>query len=115
MIPETVGALLAFLGLIAPGLIYQLRRETRRASITETAFREASRVALVSLGLTTAALAAVAIVRAVEPAWIADPGVWLRQGNEYFVAHYRLVLRTAIIVVGLACSLALLADWIVRT
>lgn len=114
MIPETIGAFLGFLGLIAPGLVYQLRRETSRATDPETSFREASRVGLVSLALSIIALSVLAIVLGTHPAWMPDPGAWLRTGEGYFVAHYRLVVRAALVEVALACGLALLADQVVR-
>ena len=114
MIPETIGALLAFLGLVAPGLVYQLLRERSRASVAETAFREASRVALVSLVLTLATFGVLAVARLIKPTWIADPGRWLRQGNSYFVDNYGLVVRTGVIAITIACLFALAADWIVR-
>lgn len=114
MIPETIGAFLAFLALVAPGLVYQLRRESVRASVAETAFREASRVALVSFVLSAAALAALAVVRLIHPAWMPDPGEWLRSGNSYVVRHYRLVVRTAVLAVATSCLLALAADLVQR-
>lgn len=49
MTPQTMGALAAFLALVAPGIVFELRRERRRARRAETAFREAARVALGSL------------------------------------------------------------------
>jgi hypothetical protein len=114
MIPETIGALLAFLGLVAPGLVYLLRRESRQAGVAETAFREASHVALLSLALTAAATAILALVHECRPEWFVDMGAWFRAGNAYVPAHYRLVIRMAVIEVILACLLALLADWLVR-
>ena len=111
MIPDTLGALLAFLGLVAPGLVYQLRREKTRASLTESSFREASRVALVSLSATLTALGVLALLRSAEPTWMPDVGAWLRHGNSYFVDHYRLVFRTALVEVALACALAAAAAW----
>ncbi|MEV0677803.1 DUF6338 family protein [Actinosynnema sp. NPDC050436] len=56
MVPQTLGALLAFLGLAAPGIVFELLRERRRAGLKESAFREAGRVALGSLGFTALAL-----------------------------------------------------------
>jgi hypothetical protein len=114
VIPETVGALVAFLGLIAPGLVFQLRRESRQAALKETPFREASHVALWSFGLSSAAFGALALLRWIKPGWMPDAGEWLRSGNVYFVDHYRLVIRAAVIHVGVACSLAVLLDHLIR-
>jgi hypothetical protein len=112
MIPQTLGSLLAFLGLIAPGLIFELRRERRRPTIEETAFREASRVALTSLAFTLSALALLAVVRARRPELMPDPGAWLKQGHRYVNEHYRLIARTFLIEISIAAGLALLTDWL---
>jgi uncharacterized protein DUF6338 len=112
MIPQTLGSLLAFLGLIAPGLLFELRRERRRPIIEETAFREASRVALTSLAFTLSSLALLAVVRARRPELMPDPGAWLEQGHRYVNEHYRLIARTFLIEIAIAAALALLADWL---
>lgn len=111
MIPETIGALLAFLGLVAPGLVFQLAREKSRSTLTETSFREASRVALASLGISGTSTALLALVRAVHPNWMPDPGSWLTDGDAYFASHYRLVLRALLLEVVLACALAAGIAW----
>jgi hypothetical protein len=110
MIPQTIGAVLAFLGLVAPGLLFELRRERRRPRIEETAFREASRVALTSLIFTLLSLSVLSIVRARRPAWMPDPGLWLEQGHRYAIANYRLIARTLLLEIFIACTFALLVE-----
>lgn len=105
MIPSTVGAFIAFLLLVAPGLLSALLRERRRPGRSETAFREASRVALASLTFSAASVAALAIVRAAMPDWMPDVGAWFRDAN-YLDSHYRLVLRAVVLEVVLACIAA---------
>jgi hypothetical protein len=112
MIPQTLGALFAFLGLIAPGLLFELRREKRRPTIEETAFREASRVALTSLVFTLLSLAVLAVVRMQIPDWMPDPGLWLRRGHTYLNDHYRLIARALIVAILISLSFALLFDWL---
>lgn len=114
MIPETVGALLAFLGLIAPGVAFELLRERRRPALEETAFREASRIALSSLIFTTGSLAVLAIVRTIRPAAVLDPAAWINRGKDYVSGHIGLVSRTLLIELAIALLLAVLADWLFR-
>ena len=109
-IPQTFGALVAFLGLVAPGLLFELLRERRRPSIEETTFREASRVALTSLAFTSWAVLLLAVAKLVAPGAVVDPGQWLRSGREYAAAHPTLVASTIFVEVALACLLVVLAD-----
>ena len=76
MVPETTGALLAFLGLIAPGLVYTLLRERRRPPEKMSAFREASRAALTSLGFIVVSLA-VLVPLSLAGDWLPDIQQWL--------------------------------------
>ncbi len=108
MIPETAGALLAFLGLVAPGLVFELLRERRRPGTTETAFREASRVALTSLVFTVGALLLLGVLHLVWPAAVVDPQQWLREGGRYVQDNYGLVALTLGLEVVLASCLAML-------
>jgi hypothetical protein len=114
VIPETIGALVAFLGLIAPGVAYELLREKRRPSIEETAFREASRTALTSLVFTTGSIALLAGVHAVSPDAVLDAAAWIEHGKKYVSANVGLVGRTLLIELGLALALATIADRLFR-
>lgn len=49
MTPDGWGSALAFLLFVAPGIVFDLLSRRRRAGVDESAFREASRVALSSL------------------------------------------------------------------
>jgi Family of unknown function (DUF6338) len=84
MIPETFAALYAFLGLVAPGLIYQILREKRRPAVDETAFREASRIALTSLVFTTVATLLMTLLGVVAPGLFPDIAAWITTGKTYF-------------------------------
>jgi hypothetical protein len=55
LIPESVAALVAFLLLLAPGIVWQLLRERHVPAVKETTLIEASRVVLSSLAATGAA------------------------------------------------------------
>lgn len=60
MIPQTVGALIGFLIFIAPGVLWELLRERHRPPLDGSTFREAARVALMSVVLSGLAIAVVA-------------------------------------------------------
>jgi hypothetical protein len=74
VIPQTILALVGFLFLVAPGLVFEIRRERRRPVLEETTFREVSRTALASLVFSVLALAILAWVRAKWPESMPDPG-----------------------------------------
>lgn len=113
-VPQTAGAVLAFLGLVAPGLLFELLRERRRPTFNESAFHEAGRVALMSLAFTLLAFAILAAVRIAAPGAMPDPGKWLQQGNAYVKAHYLLVAGALLAEVIVACAAVLVADLVIR-
>lgn len=104
MIPNTLGALVAFLGLVAPGVLFELLRERRRPGIDESAFREASRVALTSLIFTLVGLAIVSLVGLFEPSWFPNVQRWINIGSRYAKAHYLLIARTVLVELALAAG-----------
>lgn len=55
MIPSSVAALISFLLLVAPGIVWQLQQQRYRPSVKETILVEAGRVVLASLFATAAA------------------------------------------------------------
>lgn len=110
MIPNTTGAVLAFFLFVAPGLLFDLLSERRRAGIPESSFREASRVVLASTAFTTLALGLVAAPCLVVPQarrWIFE---WL-MGSAALNATQPLVLLMMFVVAAMACALAGAAHW----
>lgn len=106
MIPQTILALVGFLFLVAPGLVFEIRRERRRPALEETAFREASRTALASVFFSLLAVTILAGVRARWPEMMPDPGRWLREGNDYLRGSYQTVAWFFVAELILACGLA---------
>ena len=94
MIPDTLLSLILFLGLIAPGLLYQLLWERRHPALEETAFREASRTALMSLLFSGLACIVIVLIRIFQPNWILDLGQYLRDSKTYVGQHYNLLIQT---------------------
>lgn len=114
MVPDTLGAVVAFLGLVAPGVAFELLRERRRPTVEETAFREASRIALTSLVFTLGAGAVLVLAHLAGASFVADLAEWLRRGNAYALDNLGLVSFTMLLQVSLALALAVLADWLFR-
>jgi hypothetical protein len=110
VIPDTLGALIAFLGLVAPGLLFEMLRERRVPASEESAFREASRVALMSLVFTLFALAVLTITGLLEPHWLPDVDRWINCGASYAKAHYRLILRAVLLELLIAGAAVVLLD-----
>lgn len=110
MVPDTLSAVVVFLSLIAPGLLFELLRERRRPSIEETAFREASRAAFTGLLFSGTALILLVLVRVLQPDWMPDARRWIDEGKGYFEGHYRLIARAGLLALLIASGLAILAD-----
>lgn len=109
MIPESLTTLYAFLGLVAPGLVFQLLRERARPALEESTFREASRVALTSLLFTTISILTLALVSAILPRAFVNLPDWIQLQSEYVGNHLWLVAWSVLAEVGLACIIAWLA------
>ncbi|MGW3999784.1 DUF6338 family protein [Amycolatopsis sp. NPDC004772] len=94
MIPGTWLAVILFLIVVAPGLFFDLLGARRRVAAAESAFREAGRVALGSLGFTLATLVVLLGVRWLFPGLFFDPRAMIIGGNAYLADHYGRVLLT---------------------
>ncbi|MEU4740089.1 DUF6338 family protein [Actinosynnema sp. NPDC023658] len=115
MVPQTLGAVASFLALVAPGIVFELLRERRRAGFKETPFREASRVALGSLAFTLVACTLlIAVGAAVRALFGVDVVVDLDRlvdgGAAYVRAHLPLVLTSVVAELVLACAAAAALD-----
>jgi hypothetical protein len=112
MIPETFGSLLAFLALVAPGLVYRAVLHRRRASPNDSAVVEASRIALTSLVFSLAGLTVLWLLRKFTAAALPDVAAWIHQGNFYVATNLGKVFVGLTIEVGVACSIAALTAWL---
>jgi len=111
VVPQTLGAVAAFLGLVAPGIVFELLRERRRAGLKESVFREASRVALGSLVFTlTSTLLLTGLHASSRGKLFVDVEQWVVTGSAYAAAHVHLVALSVVAELVLACALAVVAD-----
>ncbi|NGY59085.1 hypothetical protein G7043_09115 [Lentzea sp. NEAU-D13] len=114
MVPQTIGALASFLALVAPGIVFELLRERRRAGARESAFHEASRIAVGSLGFTLASTAILLTLHAATTSWfgwrlVVDVPALLTQPT-YAKQHVVLIGYSVVAELMLACALALSLD-----
>ncbi|MFI6101100.1 DUF6338 family protein [Lentzea sp. NPDC051213] len=114
MVPQTIGALASLLALVAPGIVFELLRERRRAGGRETVFREASRVALSSLAFSVASTAILLGVHAATSKWFGwtlfvDLSALVAK-PDYAKQNVALIGYSAVAELALACLLALAVD-----
>lgn len=112
MIPATFGALLGFLGLVAPGLVYGIIAGRRRPPQNDSTFAEASRVALTSLLFSLATLAALWLLQQHTRLPLPDVGLWLSRGGKYASGNLGKVLFGLAAQVVIACGLAAAGAWL---
>jgi len=113
MIPDTVGALFGFLGLVAPGLTYRAVIERRTDRHSESAFTEISRVALTSLVFTLAATAILWLLHLAFRMAVPEIDAWLLGGTAYAAAHLGSIFVGLVAEVAIACALAMTVALIV--
>jgi hypothetical protein len=112
MIPDTIGALLGFLGLVAPGLTYRAVIERRTARHSESVFTEISRVALTSLVFTLAATSLLWLLHLSVRMAVPAVDAWLLGGTAYAAAHLGTIFFGLLAEVAIACALAMAVAWI---
>lgn len=103
--PETVGALVAFLLFITPGLAFELMRERRRPAREYTAFRETAVIVVSSVAFSTTAAGALLVLRLWQREWFPDPVELFNEPSSYIRIHTLLALRSLVILVLLATGL----------
>lgn len=113
-VPQTIGAVLGFLALVAPGIIFEARQDRRRPPVRGSTFREIAQVGLASLLLTGTATTLLLAARPVLGPVVVDPRQWLRTGQAYFEENFYLVLGNVVAELALAFLLAVGADRVLR-
>jgi len=112
MIPDTIGTLLGFLGLVAPGLVYRAIIYRRLPRQGESTFTEISRVALTSLVFTLASASVLWLLRLRFRLALPDVDAWLTQGAAYAAKHLGSIFFGLAAEVALACVLAGGTAWL---
>lgn len=110
MFPDSFGAVLGFLYVIAPGLVFDRLRSRQRPTAERSAFRETADVALASLLCAVGAIAVLWLARVFLPRALPDPQSWLTQGSHYLSIHFReavtFFIAWAILAFGIAFGAA---------
>lgn len=110
MIPNSMGALLAFLGLVAPGVVFESLRQRRRPGVTRTSFQEASRTALASFLFTVISTVIVLLAGRLRPGTVADVHQWSANTDSYVTEQPLRVAWTLLAIAVLACVIAALSE-----
>jgi hypothetical protein len=116
VVPQTIGTLASFLALVAPGIVFELLRERRRAGAKESTFHEASRVAVSSLAFSLASTAILIGLHSAVSAWFGwqlfvDVPALVTQ-PDYAKHHVALIGYSVLTELVLACALALVFDFV---
>jgi hypothetical protein len=106
VLPQSWLAVILFVFFVAPGLLFDILSERRRASFAESSFREISRVVLASLVFTALAVATLAAVRVAKPQWLPAPERLLQPDRAYVASHNMLIFRALVLEVVVALLLA---------
>ncbi len=112
MIPATFGALLGFLGLVAPGLVYNMIAGRRRSPRSQSTFAEVSSVALTSLSFSLIGLAILWLLQRYAGLALPNLGLWLTRGSKYVAGNLGKAFFGLSAQVALACGLAAAVAWI---
>jgi hypothetical protein len=114
VILQGAAAVIVVLLLVAPGLTWVLAGERPRPAAGSSNFREWARVALASVIFSALALGAVALVRALRPSAMPDPGQWFdsKEHPQYAARHYTLITRAVVLEVAIACGLAAVIQFV---
>jgi hypothetical protein len=112
-VPTTLGGLLLFVVLLAPGFAYFVLHESRTPTRRDVSvFRETVNLIAVSLLCLGVVLLLFGLVRAARPAWTPDLGLLLRDTRAYALSHYLELVWWAVALLILACILgAALGRW----
>ncbi len=102
MVPSTVAAVVVFLLLVTPGLVFELLWQRTRPRRDESTFVEVSRVVLTGVVFTGAAAVTLVVLEAAAAGSAVDVVALVKEGNRYVTAHPAQVLRTLVATVVLA-------------
>jgi hypothetical protein len=111
VIPQTAGAVLGLLLVVAPGIVFEVIREHYRPTAERSTFREASAMAVASLVFAFTALLILAAVRAVWPNLLPSPHDWIIEGKAYVAGNFGLVAWFVVALVVLSTGLGALFAW----
>src|SRR5690606_10333689 len=111
MILDSAIGVLVFLLLVVPGITYERVRERLGRSGVETGFREAARILLAGLILSSISAALLVLAGQFVGSLLPDFGAWLARPSGpdgYLVDNHGVVVRAVVVEVLLACLLAAL-------
>jgi hypothetical protein len=108
MVIGSAASLLSFLLLVAPGIAYELTRQHRRPSRTDSAFIEASRILLAGMLVAVLCLALLAFVRLAGSGLLVDAHALLLHPGLYGATHPERLFVSVVAYLAVAVTLAVL-------
>src|SRR3954451_1169066 len=105
--PTTLVGLFIFVVFLAPGLVFTTRRTARQPVQKVSPFRETAVVVLYSALCNTLALSIFIGLRAWQPRHTPDVGFLVRHTSQYVTAEYVYLGAWLVLMLGLACLLAI--------
>jgi hypothetical protein len=109
----TIVAVVVFLLLAVPGIVYELGRQTAGHTRKESAFQETARILLAGLGISAVTVTGMVLAALAWPPLMPDFAAWLAHPsgpNGYLVHAHATVARAVAIEVLVACGIAWLAN-----
>lgn len=113
MLTSTI-AVLSFLLFTAPGFLFQLLADRRRPSVTESAFRDASRVLLSGLIFSTAAVGILSIARAIGLDAIPNLRLLVLQPTAYVASNFADLFIFLVLLLVISLTIAVLCHVVLR-
>lgn len=107
--PTTFTGLLLFVVLLLPGFAFVVFKERNTPQVRRSSFRETGEVVAASVVAAIGVLGALALARAIWPAYTPDVGALMRHQTTYMEKHYDLVAVWAVGMLAVGCSCAGLA------
>lgn len=115
MIPDSAVAILAFLVLLSPGLVFEWLRRLHRPSLGRSAFEEVSTVVLASLFFSLVAVVVLLIAAWFLPDLFVDGDAWASDGSTYAREQPTKVATTVGAAVAVAWVAAIVANRFLET
>lgn len=112
MIPTGISTAIAFVLFIVPGLLWELLYERRNPELNESAFREASRVALISTPFSVVAIGLVlSFTAGLNQNWIGDLSNWIISGKPASGEAITVLALVTVAELGVASLLVAILWW----
>lgn len=109
--PGTVPAVLLFVSVALPGLVFYLVKHQRKPRLERSPLLETASLVSVGFVANLIGIAAVVGVRSLKPQLTPDPRLLVIDGKQYFDDNFQLVIVWSLLVLAIACGFAALVAY----